>query len=195
MQNKKSIFNIEKLPEDLIKELGEWLDHNKLYNILVAIKTFRTLLCSMKISLIVKGKNLYNLHKIFHNIEILKITEFSCITENIYKLMPMLISLDFSDTYNITNNEILLISKLKLSSLNLSTCAISNLTLKYISEGLNKTLTYLNISLCYDITNDGLQYIQKLSKLTFLDLGSLYKITDEGLNYISYITTLKYLNM
>lgn len=74
-----------------------------------------------------------------------------------------------------------------LTSLNLSCCyKITDLGLKHISNLANfVNLTSLNLSCCDKITDSGLTHISNLANLTSLNLSYCNKITDPGLSRLS----------
>jgi hypothetical protein len=83
-------------------------------------------------------------------------------------------------------------SKFKLTSLDLSGCAI------FVTDGLLSTLPgtleHLDISGCWHVTNRGLYYVGLLPKLSSLVIAHCGRISDAGMEFLSKLQ-LSYLDM
>lgn len=127
--------------------------------------------------------------------------------EILYNIATNLISLNILDITgsNITDQDIDYLSKNKnnifpqLKSINLSKCyQITDEGLKYLTniDGILKNLEELYLNKCYKITDIGLNYIKLLKNLKLLDISWCNQITDTSMNIISlYLNKLKSLNI
>lgn len=102
-----------------------------------------------------------------------------------------IIYLNLFDCVNISDYGMSSIWKLQnLCHLNISGCeGISDISLAFISRTMENSLSELLLA-GNNITDKGLQFISKLSKLTLLNLSNCHKITDTGLDHIAKLPNL-----
>lgn len=82
-----------------------------------------------------------------------------------------------------------------LRHLSLSGCRrLSDQALAFLT-GFSPTLTYLNISACVDITNEGLVSVGSLHQLRHLDISICSDIDGQGLQRLSTLSNLTHLNL
>ena len=101
-------------------------------------------------------------------------------------------SLSLEACWNITDEGILNISFFSLEELNVRNTKVTDLGFNIIANSFNNLTKLTANSL---ITNQGLQYISKLSKLIKLKLYSCQKITNEGLFHIKKLINIERLNI
>jgi hypothetical protein len=94
---------------------------------------------------------------------------------------PAIISLNLSENRNITGRGLEFLKTMRqLTELNLSSCALTNSSIKHLL--VLSQLTRLNISYCNRITDLGLTLLKGLRHLSYLDLQGCTKITNGGVS-------------
>ncbi len=114
----------------------------------------------------------------------------------LFKAMILCRSLEVID-FSGTRGADLLIARclidFNLNSVNFEWCNIGDDSVKEIVKC--KSITYLNLSNCFDITNIGLSFITQLSKLKSIELGGLLLINDEGIKHFYMLQELESINL
>jgi len=104
--------------------------------------------------------------------------------------LKSLSDLNLSECKKITDNGIVHLAKLPLTSLNLEKCdLLTNEALKYI--GKIDSLHYLNLEYCINIADEGIKHLSNLNQLEEINLRWCEGVTYQGLKHLISLPNLK----